>query len=105
MSPSAKVGNVGQGDRLGAGSDPAIDIEKKLFERIGKSFGVSAWIVADRRGGRSQQGRVALQQLVRAMARADPEAIGRFAVPENGPSVAAISIVRRFFRPAVTWET
>src|SRR5262249_38787857 len=61
--------------------DPAVDVEEELLERVGEPLGVAAWVVADRGGGRAEQGGVALQELVGTPARADPELVGRLAVP------------------------
>ena len=89
-----------------ARDDPAVDVEEELLERVGKPFGMAAGIVADRGGGRSEQGRVAFQDLIRADAASPSQRrLGDSLSQKAAPSVAAISIVRRFLRPAVTWET
>ena len=61
--------------------DVAIEGAEKLLECIRKSLGVTAGIVGDGSGGRAQQRRIPLQQLVWFMPMADPQFVGCFTVP------------------------
>ena len=106
MIASAKVGNVGVLPAVRTRDDPTVDVEVELLECVGKPLGMSAWIMADRGGRRAEQGRVVLQHLVGAAVATRSRAGLATRCPSRWlPSVAAISIVRRFLRPAVTWET
>ena len=83
-----------------------IDIEEKLLERVGKPFGMSARIMADRGGGRPEQCGVAFQDLIGHVPREPIQRLlGDSLSQKTAPLVPAISIVSRFLRPAVTCET
>src|SRR5262249_24696768 len=78
---------VGEGRELGTSTgrpafrDPVVNVDVKLLEGIRKALDMPPGIVGHRGGGRAEQSGIAREDLVRPVARPDPEPVGRLAVP------------------------